>query len=231
MPQPDQKRLAEYNRGYNAVMEPAIENQLGHSILEQVRKNADDEFQQTTETAEYEVYSALLAEIAQNAETVLVVGNETWDRLSTLDPEDRSRFALEKLVEGSNMPPLLPLSQSTKEAVEDYKTKNERPVELKAKFQLKAKSLLLSERPFHALFSGPQVYKSLIEGWRNNYMKYPTSSGYIRLSRVGFNRQMTEALIYVERHCGSLCADGRFYLLAKEGNRWSVKHSIPFYAS
>lgn len=231
LPKSDQKELAEYNCGYNDVMEPAIEKQLGYSILDHVRKNAAHEFQETTEIAEYEVYSTVLAEIEQNARVVFVIGSETWDRLSNLDPEVYSRFELETLVEEQNIPPLFPLSQSRREAVEDYKTKNENPVKLKAKFEVKPECLLLSDRAFHTFFSGPPVYKSIMDGWQKYYKRYPTSRGYIRLSRIGFNREMTEALIYVELDCGELCAYGRFKLLSKEGDRWSIKNSIQFYAS
>jgi hypothetical protein len=73
--------------------------------------------------------------------------------------------------------------------------------------------------------------KNSIDGWRAYYRKYPSSPGFIMLSRVGFNRQMTEAVVYVERACGSLCADGLFKLLEKEGDRWYIRNSIQFYAS
>jgi len=227
-PQPGQKQLAEYNRGYNDVMEPAIEKHLGPLVLDQARKDAADQVHQATETAEYEVYSAVLDEIERDQPVVLVIRDETWDRLSREDPETRSRFTLENMLD---LPPLFPLSESRREAIEDYKTKNEKPMELKARFAVRSECRLMSKRAFSAFFSGADKFGSLEDSWKNYYKKYPHSPGYISLSGVGFNKSMTEALVYVELECGSLCAFGRFKFVAKERCRWEIKDSFQFYVS
>jgi hypothetical protein len=219
-------QLADYIRGYNEVMALAIRDHLGRAKLDRLERQVGDEVEQRTQTGEYDIYSAVLSEIEQDLAMVLVLGDKTWDRLSNLEPEFRSKFELRKMVEDSNTPE--PLSSSRVDAIEDYEAKNSTPVLLKQRLEIKSKCLLLSESALATLFTGSNYSR---DAWKKYYKKYPHSHGYIRLSRVGFNRQMTEALIYVERECGSLCADGRFKLLVKEGDRWTIKNSIRFYAS
>jgi hypothetical protein len=54
----------------------------------------------------------------------------------------------------------------------------------------------------------------------------------ITLSRVGFNRDLTEALVGVSRGmCGRGCGEGTFVLLVREGGRWKVKDYYGSYMS
>jgi len=49
--------------------------------------------------------------------------------------------------------------------------------------------------------------------------------GYFVLSRVGFNRDDNQALLYVSRDCGG--GGSEYYvILGKEGSTWSIKHGV-----
>jgi hypothetical protein len=67
--------------------------------------------------------------------------------------------------------------------------------------------------------------------WERFYEKYPASSGLIRMSRVGFNRRMTEALVYAENQSDYLAGSGVFYLITKEDKVWRVSGELPVWIS
>ena len=52
--------------------------------------------------------------------------------------------------------------------------------------------------------------------------RYPGAGRLISLSNVGFNKDHTEALVYVTYYCGSLCAGGQFIILKKPKDKWAV---------
>ncbi len=58
--------------------------------------------------------------------------------------------------------------------------------------------------------------------WDQFYKRFPGSSGLYELSGIGFNHGHTEALLFVQRHCGELCGSGSFVLLRKTVTGWRV---------
>jgi hypothetical protein len=44
----------------------------------------------------------------------------------------------------------------------------------------------------------------------------------VGVSRVGFNPEGNQALIYMEHGCGTLCATGNFILLQKGPGGWKI---------
>ena len=55
--------------------------------------------------------------------------------------------------------------------------------------------------------------------------KYPTNYGYHTFSRVGFNREMTEAVFYTEHVCG-LCGEGKYVYMRKIDGKWSLVSTV-----
>lgn len=60
-----------------------------------------------------------------------------------------------------------------------------------------------------------------IGDWETFYTTYP-NSGLFNLSRVGFNANQTQALVYMEQWCPGKCGEGNLYLLEKEAGGWRV---------
>ncbi len=52
--------------------------------------------------------------------------------------------------------------------------------------------------------------------------RFPRSYGYLTFTRVGFNRDLTEAVFYTEHICG-LCGEGKYVYLRKINGRWKVQ--------
>jgi hypothetical protein len=60
-------------------------------------------------------------------------------------------------------------------------------------------------------------------GWEEFYQKYPGSQGVLELSRPGFNREATQALVYVANQGSWKGGAGYFVLLTKENGSWKVE--------
>ena len=60
------------------------------------------------------------------------------------------------------------------------------------------------------------------KGWKNFFSKYPNSPGILLVSRIGFNADKTEAIVYAGKSCGTLCGEGYYVRLTKIGERWAV---------
>ncbi len=58
--------------------------------------------------------------------------------------------------------------------------------------------------------------------WRGFLKKHPNSPGIVVVSRIGFNRERTEAIVYVGRACGSICGEGEYVRLMKLNGSWVV---------
>ena len=58
--------------------------------------------------------------------------------------------------------------------------------------------------------------------WKAFAKEYPESYGFITLSRVGFNKQMDQALVHAGWQCPALCGHWSFQLLVKKDGLWKV---------
>jgi hypothetical protein len=64
------------------------------------------------------------------------------------------------------------------------------------------------------------------EGWDKFYKLYPHSQGHMTLSRVGFNRDMNQALVYVG-NVSDLTVDAGYYvLLQKINGHWYIQNQV-----
>lgn len=76
--------------------------------------------------------------------------------------------------------------------------------------------------------------KSLIregDDWGNFNARYPDTHMYINFSKVGFNSDFTQALVYMSNNCGGECGEGNFYILIKKNGNWLIDHIIPLWIS
>ena len=49
----------------------------------------------------------------------------------------------------------------------------------------------------------------------------PPAASYVSLSPVGFNRDRTQAIVFVRSLCGGLCGSWRFHVLEKVHGKWN----------
>ena len=68
-------------------------------------------------------------------------------------------------------------------------------------------------------------------GWSEFHKRYGEEASVLWLSRVGFNRDKTLALLYVSSGMGRLAVDGVLYLLERKEAKWVIKTRIEIYTS
>ncbi len=101
--------------------------------------------------------------------------------------------------------------------IDDFKKKNANKYKLENKFSIPLKVVLISEKKSKDIFRDDV-------GWLRFYMKYPDSpSGIHEISRVGFNDNKTQALLYKGFYVNWYAAQGNLILLTKENGKWIIK--------
>ncbi len=153
---------------------------------------------------QYAVYSVLINKYG--SDEVLMINNRTSvDKFNGLMPE-LSGLSPEQTFESYD----LVIPPEFQPALKDYEAKNREPEQLTSSFNIAAGYKLVNEK---------KVQIS------------PKKITYFTFSRVGFDPKMEHAIVYVEYVCGSLCADGSYRLLTKEGGVWKETKKLSFWAS
>jgi hypothetical protein len=109
------------------------------------------------------------------------------------------------------------LATLTTSTVDDYKEKNKTARRLERAFDLSIPYVLVEDQSLEALLAGDRG-----RGWRVFYEQHPDSGGVVGLSRVGFNNDRTQALVFVQHQCGDTCASGNYVLLTMVDGRYRV---------
>ena len=105
------------------------------------------------------------------------------------------------------------------ETLDDYRAKNRRSHQLDADLSLDVPYVLLSEAELAEIFEQGG-------GWNQFYKVYPNSQGIMTLSRVGFNTQIDQALVYVGNRSDDKVGEGYYVLLTKKGGVWTVDNVV-----
>jgi hypothetical protein len=107
----------------------------------------------------------------------------------------------------------------SRETANSFLKRNEQPTQLSEDMQFGVNYVLLSADELAEISSQPNWHEILNE-------KYPASGGYTIFSRVGFNRTLDQAVIYVGNVAGPLMGAGYYYLLEKQDGEWVIKEEI-----
>jgi hypothetical protein len=63
------------------------------------------------------------------------------------------------------------------------------------------------------------------KAWRKFMLKHPNTPGIIIVSRIGYNRERDQAVVYSGMSCGELCGQGEFTWIVKHNGVWEVESS------
>lgn len=110
------------------------------------------------------------------------------------------------------------------EIIKDFNLKNDKAYQLQRKFTFAGKYELMSENDVSKIFY--EAEGDLDSGWENFKNKYPNSFGYIQFSRIGFNKDRNQALIYSTSSGGSFSAEGSYIFYVKEKEKWVRKKEV-----
>jgi len=150
------------------------------------------------------IYSLVISNLYVHAKSkLIVIDSKTRDPFGRsyidLTPRTGRRTVLEKIT---------PL------AWDDFKLQNTFPG------TVEPTSLHLRVRTVSA--DPSLVAASVVDYWSAFYRKFPGSDGLISLSQVGFDRGSRQAVVYLWRSCGSLCADEYVVLLSQTSGSWKI---------
>lgn len=101
------------------------------------------------------------------------------------------------------------------ETISDFETRNKQSARLEKKFPSKADFTLITREELDGIFR-----KGL--NWDKFYKMYPNTGGFYTVSRVGFSKDSTQALVFVAHSCGGLCGEGNYFFLQQTDGVWKV---------
>ena len=96
---------------------------------------------------------------------------------------------------------------------------------LRADMSLGAPYVLISQAELHGLLPGGEA------DWGVFRARYPDARGYQSLSRVGFNADLAQALVYLGGMADYLAGEGDYYLMNKVNGVWTVDQTVMVWIS
>ena len=158
------------------------------------------------EKEEQAVYSSFFA---NSSETIVILQETSTGFLPSSSDELQQR--MDYITSG--------LPNASKETLNNYFERNrDQPGQLSPDMQLGVEYILLSADEFSAIMSQSN-------SWDAFYEKY-SRSGYAQLSRVGFNKTLDQAIVYVGSVPGPMMGSGNYYLMEKVGGQWVIKEQV-----
>lgn len=114
------------------------------------------------------------------------------------------------------------LPATEQETLNNFQAKRLQQLPLADLFDLNVKVVLLSEEEDDKYFKD----RDLWEGWIDFYRTYPYSQGVMALSRVGFNSEMNQALVFVWNASEPERGAGLYVLLTKKAGVWEIQEEF-----
>jgi hypothetical protein len=110
------------------------------------------------------------------------------------------------------------------ETIDKFQLENQQEYPLSEQLNVHTNYVLISRNQLSSILSKG---KDLNTGWEEFYRIYPGTQGFISFSRVGFDAQMTQALVYVGNPRGALNGVGYYLFLTQNNGLWIVRNQIP----
>jgi hypothetical protein len=160
---------------------------------------------------EYDVYSAMIKELYVKPDSKLLMIEDRTFRYDFSGGDDQP---------WRDKPKGISIDES---AVQDYESKNRGQTVLsKSSFKLTVKCEMITDADLRTIFHG---HWGELE-WTEYYRRFPASSGFIMLSRVGFNTAHTQALLYIGSRSGPGYGEIHFLLLERANGTWMIKKQL-----
>ena len=112
------------------------------------------------------------------------------------------------------------LKEMSAETLQNFRLENNELHTLRTSMVLGRKYILFSLKDRQELFRINQ------SGWDVFYNRYPDAPGIITFSKVGFNKTMDLALVYVGMQSNWLAGVGNFYLLQQVNGKWVIEAQV-----
>ena len=180
---------------------------------------------QDTSAEEYAVYSTIIDKLHHE------------DRLRLFLVRDHTAPCLRNNQWCSDKQLIARLPHLMPQTVDDYVTQNQEPAPVSKAFTLQRPAVMLSNSDLSTLLVTTKLkvnYSPLSSrkiNWGVFYDRYPLAPGMISLSRVGFNSELNQALVYEEIQANDNGTWGRYLVLTRESPErhaggWVIKDKI-----
>lgn len=110
-----------------------------------------------------------------------------------------------------------------KETIDSFLARNQESYQLEPNLDLALEYQLITQEEVEE--SKPE-YES--GGWEEFNKKYPDSSGFITFSKVGFNSDLSQALVFFELSLYGQLLEGGYYFMVWQDGEWVVDSSYVF---
>jgi len=100
------------------------------------------------------------------------------------------------------------------ETLADFLAKNREQHPVEPDFNPEGRLICLNDEEFAHIFGDR-------EGWERFRQTFPESDGTLRFSRVGFNQDMTQAMIYAGQQFDWQIGFGGYWLFSKSDGTWT----------
>jgi hypothetical protein len=159
---------------------------------------------------EYAVYSAVIESLylTDEVEQIVLIEQTESGAETGGSVEEVTQYVQENF--GSSI---------LEETLADYLQKHEQPVQLEQQFVLPVEYVLINEAEVDRLVDESG-------NWQLFFEAYPTSTGVITLSPVGFNQAGDQALVYTGFRGDYGSGQGYYILLIKQDDRWRVDQMV-----
>jgi hypothetical protein len=157
---------------------------------------------------EESVYEALFAEIYGEPRIYVLMEQSS--------PGMEGVEALESIID-TYLPRFSDLEAET---AESFQSRNETATSLPPGMDIGLPYVLLTQADFDGIFA------LNTSGWNVFYTRYPNSPGMTTVSRVGFNRDLTQAFVYAGTWSNWLAGAGYYYLLEKVDGSWVILQQV-----
>jgi hypothetical protein len=162
-----------------------------------------------------------LGDLDAEEQAVYVVLLSDYDRPSiVLSQTTDSGFDFTGQTEKPNGMPNL-----SRELWEEYLARNDRSYPLSPEMAIGRQYTLLGGEEMSDIFN------NYGDGWEEFYRRYPDSPGITTLSRVGFNQDGTEALVYMGAQLHYLAGAGYLIRLEKQNGEWKIVDKMMLWVS
>jgi len=171
-----------------------------------------------TSTEEYAIYSTIIDKLHHE------------DRLRLFLVRDHTAGCLRNNEWCSDKQLTTRLSHLMPQTIDDYVTQNQESAPLSKSFTLQRPAMMLADSDLSSLLVTTKLkvdYSPLSSrkiNWSVFYDRYPLAPGFISLSRVGFNSQLNQALVYEEIQANDNGTWGRYIVLTKQSGEWLISH-------
>lgn len=102
----------------------------------------------------------------------------------------------------------------SEETLDDFFAKNREQYPVEPGFNPGGRLICLSNKEFRHVFRDG-------EGWKRFRRTFPESDGTLRFSRVGFNRDVTQAMIYAGQQFDWRIGSGGYWLFSRSDGVWT----------